>query len=98
MPAGITVLRVMFLSVSTQDTNGRRFYINHLTRVTSLRRPVSGASTPETTPTQTSGGEGVAIEQEAESEVELPPGWEERTVSYIATRKTSEAILKRHKE
>ncbi|CAI8004124.1 E3 ubiquitin-protein ligase NEDD4-like [Geodia barretti] len=34
------------------DTNGRRFYINHLTRVTSLRRrPVGGASTPETTPT-----------------------------------------------
>ena len=54
--------------------------------------------TTEITLTQTSGGKGVAIEQEAESEVELPPGWEERTVSYIATRKTSEAILKRHKE
>ena len=36
----------------------------------------------EATPTQTSGGETVATEEEEPSEApELPPGWEERTVS-----------------
>ena len=42
---------VRYLSLSPQDTNGRRFYLNHTMRVTSFQRPGGRAPTVEATPT-----------------------------------------------